>query len=88
MMLTCVVDRVEGNIAVLIADNGTVYEAPASALGSGVREGAVLRVPLSAELPQWALAERDFKEEATRQVVARARLDRLRREDCGGDVSL
>lgn len=87
-MLTCSVDRVEENIAVLIADDGTVYEVPASELGKNAREGAVLRVPLTTDVPQWALAERDQEEEAARQAAGRARLERLRREDSGGDLSL
>lgn len=88
MILTCVVDRVEESIAVLIADDGTVYEVPVSKLGDNAREGAVLRVPTSADIPQWALAALDRKEEATRRTAGRARLERLRGDDGGGDISL
>jgi len=88
MILICVVDRIEENFAVLISDDGTAYEAPASELGTNAREGAVLRVPLTVGVPQWARAERDRTEEATRQAAARERLKKLRRDDPGGDLSL
>lgn len=88
MMLTCAVDRVEEHVAVLIADDGTVHEVRAAILGANAREGAVLRVPLADGAPQWALAERDREEEQSRLKAARARLEQLRRDDPGGDVSL
>jgi hypothetical protein len=88
MMLTCAVDRIEENVAVLIADDGTVHEVRAAVLGATAREGAVLRVPLADGTPQWALAERDRAEEASRLKAAQARLKQLRRDDPGGDLSL
>lgn len=87
-MLTCAVDRVEGKIAVLIADDGSVHEVRVAELGPNAREGAVLRIPLADGAPQWALATRDRAEEASRLQSARARLERLRRDDPGGDLSL
>lgn len=88
MMLTYAVDRIEEHMAVLIADDGTVHEVRSAELGVNAREGAVLRVPLANGAPQWALAERDRVEEASRSMAAQARLEQLRRDDPGGDLSL
>lgn len=88
MTLICVVDRIEGRIAVLIADDGSVHEVPAHVFGREAREGAVFRVPVAAGAPVWARAQRDPAEEAKRRAAAQARLDALRRTDAGGDVAL
>jgi hypothetical protein len=87
-MLTCAVDRIEEHVAVLIADDGRRYDVRAAVFGANAREGAVLRVPLVDGAPQWALAERDREEEESRLRAARARLEQLRRDDPGGDLSL
>lgn len=54
------VDRVEGDVVVLIPDEGEAIEVPGSALPWHIAEGAVIRVPLAEDgTPVWARAERD-----------------------------
>ena len=88
--LTLAVDRLEGKIAVLIADDGRELEVSRRQLPQdGRREGAVLRVDLNESgEPVWPSARVDREEEERRLDEARRRLDRLRATDPGGDVSL
>ncbi len=85
-----VVDRLEGAVATLVDDLEHATTIDASALPAGCRiEGAVLRIPLAAGgQPAWQRAVRDRSEEKRRLEVNAARLERLRRKDPGGDVSL
>jgi hypothetical protein len=89
-ILTLAVDRLEARTAVLIADDGREYEVPRRQLPQdGRREGAVLRVDLSASGdPIWPSATVDREEEGRRLDEARRRLERLRSTDPGGDISL
>jgi hypothetical protein len=84
------VDRLEGDRAVLVADDGgEPVDLPVTSLPLRVREAMVLAVPLDANgRPQWARAERDEGEEQRRLNEGQARLERLKRRDPGGDVSL
>jgi len=43
------VDRLEGNIAVLVGDSGDTIDMPRVELPKGLREGSVLRVPFRAQ---------------------------------------
>lgn len=97
-----VVDRVEGGIVVLIAEDvpgGTGAladpqvppdeEVLASALGVPVREGDMLRVPVGADGgPEWSEAAPDPAARAERLSEAEARIARLRKRDPGGDIVL
>jgi hypothetical protein len=88
-----VVDRVEGTgaarVAVLVPDAGAYVDVPATALPKGMAvEGAVLRVPVRSGAPVWGEAVRDAAEEARRKAAARARVEKLRGRDPGGDVVL
>ena len=85
-----VVDRREAGVVVLVDDSGKVAEIDATSLPAECRtEGAVLRVPLdSTSVPIWGRATRDKAEEKRRLQLNADRLDRLRRKDPGGDVSL
>jgi hypothetical protein len=84
-----VVDRVEGDVVVLIPDEGEAIEVPGSALPGHIGEGAVIRVPLAeAGTPEWARAERDRDLEDQLIEEGRQRLDRLKRRDPGGDIAL
>ena len=91
---TFAVDRIEGTGAearvVLIADaDGSVREVARGPLGRLAVEGAVLRAPLAADgTPTWDAAVRDRAEEARRRAAAKATMDRLRRGDPGGDLTL
>jgi len=85
-----VVDRIEGDRAVLVADDGgEPVDLPVASLPFQAREAMVLAVPLDGNgRPQWARAERDEGEERRRLNEGKARLERLKRRDPGGDVSL
>ena len=85
-----VVDRLEGQQAVLIDDEGATTQLKASELPQGCRsEGAVLLVPLdSGSKPVWNKATRDRAEERRRLSAMSARLSALRKKDPGGDVTL
>ena len=63
-----VVDRLEGDLAILVVDGATV-EVPVAALPEGTREGAVLTFVQA------------VTEEAERRATAEARLRRLKARD-------
>ncbi|MGE0158580.1 MAG: DUF3006 domain-containing protein [Gemmatimonadales bacterium] len=85
-----VVDRVRGDVAVLVEDDsGAARNVPLGSLPGGTREGDVLRVPVDAAgEPEWTAARADERLRDERLDEARAALDRLRRRDPGGDVKL
>ena len=83
------VDRIEGKVAVLIADDGATVEMARSALPARLREGSVLRVRLGANgQPDWPSAEIDSNEQQRRLKEARETLDEMKRSDPGGDITL
>ena len=83
------VDRVEGNIAVLIGDSGDTIEMPCLELPKGLREGSVLRVRFGAkDLPDWSSAVVDVTEEKRRLKEAKDMLDEMKGSDPGGDITL
>ena len=88
--LTFAVDRLEGDIAVLVGDDGRQLDIPRRQLPKdGQREGAVLRVEINEEgEPVWGHARVDREEERRRIADARERLRRLKATDPGGDISL
>jgi hypothetical protein len=82
-----VVDRVEGPIMIVIADDGAAQEVARTALPAAIGEGAVFRVPFDGDgAPLWAKAVRDLAMEGQLLVEARRRLAELRKRDPGGDV--
>jgi hypothetical protein len=85
-----VVDRVEGDVAVLVEDDTRARrEVLRRTLPQGLREGDVLRVPVDANgEPAWADATADEHLRNERLDEARAAQGRLRRRDRGGDVTL
>jgi hypothetical protein len=85
-----VVDRREGKIVVLVDDDGNTTDVEAAKLPPRCRrEGTVLRVPLGARsVPLWSKAVSDPAEKKRRLAEASTRLERLRRKDPGGDVTL
>jgi hypothetical protein len=85
-----VVDRREAGVVILVDDSGKIVEVEGENLPAGCRaEGAALRVPLdAASQPIWQNAIRDKIEEKRRLQLNAERLDKLRRRDPGGDVSL
>ena len=82
------VDRIEGDIAVLVGDDGVGVDVRRNALRVRAREGMVLRVPLSDHGPDWSSCTIDDAERERRLAEARERLARLRNSDPGGDVVL
>ncbi|HEU4747199.1 MAG TPA: DUF3006 domain-containing protein [Gemmatimonadaceae bacterium] len=85
-----VVDRREGKMVVLVDDDGNTTELVAARLPARSRlEGSVLRVPLgNRSVPVWSKAVRDRAEEKRRLAELSKRLEKLKRKDPGGDVSL
>ena len=78
MKLSLSIDRFEGPIAVLLAEDGTAINVPKALLPKGVKAGDVLAVTI----------ERD--PDATRQVAEKTRKvqDHLKATDPGGDIKL
>ncbi len=84
-----VVDRFEGKLAVVVADDGRTFDVPKRDLPKGCREGTVLRVDVdSGGSPTWAKAVIDESERTRRLERARDTLKRLGDTDPGGDVEL
>jgi len=89
--VTFVVDRLEGKMAVLVADSDErQLDVPRRALPKdGRREGAVLTVELDASgAPDWRTARVDEEEERRRREDSVRQLDRLKKRDPGGDIAL
>ena len=83
------VDRLEGQIAVLVGDDGSTVEAPRSDLPARVREGTVVRVELGSNgKPDWSSAKIDDKERERRLKAAQELLKRMSENDPGGDITL
>lgn len=84
------VDRKEGDVIVVVDEDGRTTDVPSARLPAQARrEGAVLRVPLGSEgTPRWEDAMRDRGEERRRRAMMAARIERLKRSDPGGDVEL
>ena len=84
-----VVDRVEGRIAVLVADDDEeTLDVPLNVLPHGLREGTVLRVTESQGHPLWASAMLDEELRLRRLRQAETALNELKSRDPGGDIVL
>jgi hypothetical protein len=85
-----VVDRREGKLVILVDDDGNTTEVEAASLPPRCRrEGTVLRVPLGPRsVPLWSKAVSDPAEKKRRLAEAAALLEKLKRKDPGGNVSL
>jgi Protein of unknown function (DUF3006) len=84
-----VVDRVEGAVAVLVADEDeATVEVLRSELPVGTGEGTVLRVPYEGDRPLWGSAVRDEELRRARLREAEEVLEELKGRDPGGDVVL
>ena len=84
-----VVDRVEGRIAVLVADDDEeTLDVPLNVLPHGLREGTVLRVTESESHPLWASAMLDGELRLRRLRQAETALNELKSRDPGGDIVL
>jgi len=86
---TWVVDRIEGEVAVLVADDDQeILDMPLNVLPRGLREGAVLKVPESKGHPLWGSAMLDEELRLKRLRHAEPILDELKNRDPGGDIVL
>ena len=86
---TWVVDRIEGEVAVLVADDDQeILDMPLNVLPRGLREGAVLRVTESKGHPLWGSAMLDEELRLKRLRQAETILDELKNRDPGGDIVL
>ena len=84
-----VVDRVEGRIAVLVADDDEeTLDVPLNVLPHGLCEGTVLRVTESEGHPLWASAMLDEELRLKRLRQAETALNELKSRDPGGDIVL
>lgn len=83
------VDRLAGNSAILVDDDGKVVTVPRERLPHRLREGDVLRVAVHHDgAPDWGRAEVDRAETERRKEAAGETLDELKGGDPGGDVTL
>ncbi len=83
------VDRLEGDIAVLLGDDGKTYDVARRELPKGAREGSVLRAPAGPKgAPDWSRAVLDEAERLRRLKETREQLDKLRKGSPKGDISL
>ncbi len=82
-----VVDRIEGEVAVLIDEDQRSVEAPLDRFQVPLREGLALRVPIGDKgAPQWGKAEIDRREGDVQEAAEM--LEELRERDAGGDVKV
>ncbi len=82
-----VVDRIEGEVAVLIDEDQRSVDAPLDRFQVPLHEGLALRVPIGDKgAPQWGKAEIDRREADMRETEEM--LEELRGRDGGGDVKL
>ena len=85
---TFVVDRTEGEKVVLIGDDESEVVLPKRDLPAGISEGMVLRVKSDRHRTDWMSARVDHAEKERREIEARAKMERLRKDDPGGDLAL
>ena len=83
-----VIDRIEGKVAVVVADDRRTFDVPRRVLPKGCREGTVLRIDAARETPDWTEAAIDEAERVRRLERARDTVRQLSETDPGGDVEL
>lgn len=83
-----VVDRFEGDVAILESDARSPVEVPRSALPQGAKEGDAMNVVRATDNPQdWTFAL-DPVETERRLRETESILDELKHRDPGGDIQL
>ena len=76
------IDRIEGNTAVVLGEDGKDHAVPIGALPPTSQEGSILRVDLDDQGdPDWNTARVDEQETHRRIAEARARIEELRNRD-------
>ena len=83
-----VIDRIEGKVAVVVADDGRTFDVPRRTLPKGCREGTVLRIDAATDTPDWTEAAIDEAERVRRLERARDTVRQLSETDPGGDIEL
>ena len=84
-----VIDRIEGAIAVVVADDDREFNVSRRTLPRGSREGTVLRVDTETKAePDWSTAVIDEAERKRRLEHSQETLRRLSKTDPGGDIEL
>ncbi len=84
-----IVDRFEGDLAVVEVDGGAMLDLPRWLLPRGAREDDVLAVTVEADAERAVITlARDSGATQDARNASRATLDRLRARDPGGDVTL
>ena len=84
-----ILDRFEGDRAVLERAEHEMLDLPRTLLPSGTREGDALRVTIHADVGTSRVTlVRDEKETASRAAEARQLQETLRAKDPGGDIKL
>jgi hypothetical protein len=83
------VDRADGDIVVVVADDGRSFELARKNFKTRPAEGTIYRVSVNdAGEPKWASMVRDAAETTRRRKELKARMDALRCKDDGGDIKL
>ena len=72
----------------MVGDDDRTFELPRRQLPKGSREGSVLRVPGDKTAPDWATAELDEEERRRRLKEGQEAMERLRKKDPGGDITI
>ena len=72
------VDRLDGRLARLVADDGTVADVPRRWLPSALREGNVMRVAVRPGGPDWGSARTDDAAQTFREAIIGLMLEELR----------
>ena len=75
---TYAVDRLDGRLARLVGDDGTVADVPRRWLPAALHEGSVMRVALQAGGPDWATAQADEAARTWREALLGLMLEELR----------
>jgi len=75
---TYAVDRLDGRLARLVSDDGTIADVPRRWLPSALREGSVVRVGLHPAGPDWATAQPDEAARTWREALLGLILEELR----------
>lgn len=77
---TYAVDRLDGRLAHLVGDDGTVADIPRRWLPAALSEGTVMRVtlPASGAPPDWATAQADERASRWREALLALMLEQLR----------
>lgn len=78
MRKTFSVDRLDGRLARLVADDGSVADIPRRWLPSALREGNVMRVAVRPGGLDWASAQTDDAAQTLREAVIGLMLEELR----------